>query len=251
MLDKLDERKSHSTNLFAIAALSTLLFLFIWHLGSEITQERSVMQNMTFFLEASHTMEKASDYLTSEARAFSVTQDVKHLNNFWTEVEIERRREDAVAIIVALNGDPNLLSLLQESKANSDALVETELASMRLVLEAKHQTVKNMPAPVAEYTLPESYASLSDAQKISQAQKMLFDKKYYDSKASIMGPLDVFRAAIEEGLARKAQDRNHVISMLLLLSKALAVAIVIIAYHCARSVPVKAPAKSKARPKRK
>ena len=174
MLDKLDERKSHSTKLFAIAALSTLLFLFIWHLGSTISQERSVMQNMTFFLEASHTMEKASDYLTSEARAFSVTQDVKHLNNFWTEVEIERRREDAVAVIVALNGDPNLLSLLQESKANSDALVETELASMRLVLEAKHQSVKNMPAAIADYTLPESYASLSDAQKIIQAQKMLF-----------------------------------------------------------------------------
>ncbi len=251
MLDKIADRKTHATKLFTIAALSTLLFLFIWHLGSAITYERRITQNMLFFLEASHTMEKASDYLTAEARAFSVTQDVNHLNNYWAEVNTERRRDSAVSVIVSLSGDEKLLTLLQESKANSDALIETELTSMRLIMEAKHTSVKNMPVSVAEFTLPEKYVSMSDAQKIKQAQLMLFDKKYYDSKASIMSPLGVFRAIVEEDLVAQVKSSNHAISILLLLSKALAVAVVVIAYHCARAVPVKVFSKPKSRPKKK
>jgi methyl-accepting chemotaxis protein len=251
MLENIEDRKNHATKLFAVAVLASLLFLFIWHIGTAITQERRLMQNMTFYLEASHTMEKASDYLTSEARAFSVTQDVRHLKNFWVEVEAERRREGAVEVIVAFSGHGNLLSLLQESKMHSDALVETELTSMRLVLEAKHVKVDNMPTAVAEYTLPDSYKELDDAEKIKEAQKILFDNKYYESKAAIMAPLDVFRAVVEEDLAMQGQNYSHTISSLLLLSKALAVAVVVIAYHCARAVPLKAPAKPKARAKKK
>lgn len=251
MLDKTEDRKIHGTKLFSIAVLASLLLLFIWHIGSTLKSERIHSRNMVFFLQASNSLGNASDYLTAEARAFSVTQDIKHLNNFWAEVEVERRRDAAIATLVALNGNEKLLTLLVESKANSDALIKTELESMRLVLEAKNVPVNQMPQSVAEYILPESARNLDAADKIKRAQKMLFDQKYYDAKAAIMGPLEVFGAMVKNDLSSDVESHIKSVATLLLLCKALAIAVAIFSYNCATAVPIKLLTKPKSRAKKK
>ena len=202
--------------------LSILLLLSAWHLNQNINRERLDYRNAIQFVEASATLGKASDYLTAEARAFSVTQNVKHLNNYWNEVNATKRRDGAVDTLKRLNGDQALLDLLVKSKANSDALIQTELQSMRAVMEASGTPVAEMPQPVAQYTLPEEVKKLSKQGKIEHAQKIMFDQKYYDDKRSIMDPLSAFTAlvdkSIEEQLIEQKNNVSHLVMTIMGLS---------------------------------
>tara|TARA_B100001989_G_C24551179_1_gene474930 strand:- start:5072 stop:5821 length:750 start_codon:yes stop_codon:yes gene_type:complete len=240
---------SMRTQAFLTAALSFVLLLTLFQLKQKTAQQRLDYQNAVYFVEANAKLAKGSDYLTSEARAFSVTKKIEHLNNFWNEVNVTKRRDAAVATLKELNGDEALLSLLVESKANSDALIQTELTSMRAVLEAIEVPVSNMPKPVADYTLPAKVSAMSKAEKINYAQQILFDKKYYADKRSIMAPLEKFQKLIASSMEANRLSQSGQTTASLYIAKALTVLLVILGVNMARLSSLNARKSPQARKK--
>lgn len=217
---------NHIVQASIATSLSMLLFLSAWHLSQSMHREHVDYQNAIEFVEASAALGKASDYLTAEARAFSVTQKAKHLNNFWNEVNTTKRRDASVATLKKLNGDQKLLDLLVQSKANSDALIQTELESMRAVMEATGVPVAEMPKPIAQYALPEAVKKLTKQGKIEHAQKILFDQKYYDNKRSIMDPLKRFTTLMDKSIQDQVIEQKNNVSHLVVSIKVLSIMLV-------------------------
>lgn len=130
--------KQSTINLFMSGTFLTMVILLAastYHLKqANLTYEQAVIKQATF-KQLGLDLAAASDYLTDEARKFSVTTDIKHLHNFWREINSTRTRDKVLEQLKILQASPAEFALLDLAKQNSDALVATETRSMRLVLE--------------------------------------------------------------------------------------------------------------------
>lgn len=189
------------------AAILTVLFLLLGtgiYLISQSTNalEKSYERQKTY-ISLGQQVANASDYLTRQARLFAVTHNQKYLENYWTEVNETQRRKRAIDKLKASGASSKELQYLKQAKENSDALVETEVRSMRLVLEAEGVPGSEMPAPVAKASLSEEDRALSAAEKQTKARQLMFSDQYLAAKERIITPTKKFRKAIE---SRAAQE---------------------------------------------
>ncbi len=211
------------TNIYFLLITSIILIfissILIFKLNNFILEERIDNNQEIEFIEAGAALAKASDYLTSQARAFSVTGDPRYLENYWHEVNIVKRRDAAIETLERLSSDSDLINLLTQSKRNSDALIQTQLESMRSVLEAYHVPENLMPSPINTFKLSSKIQSLSPQEKILSAQSILYDKKYNSDKQSIMLPLDTFKRLVNQNFETKIRDGQKKVTIYVILIK--------------------------------
>ena len=176
----------------ALLVFSILSLALNLQLNRMITTERLVHKDKIEMSAMGYLLAEKSDFLTSQARNFSVTADPEHLMLYWDEVDLHQQRDYAVERLEQLSGEKSETALLAKSKANSDALILTEIKSMRLVLDAHQVPEELMPAPVRRYILTADEKALTPNQKMILAQHILFDDTYLQNKKSIMDPIDEF-----------------------------------------------------------
>ncbi len=182
---------------------SLLNIFLIVKLNKNIDIEREVYTDKVEMVSLAYLLKSKSDFLTSEARNFAVTANPKHLMNYWDEVDVKRGRDFAVSRLEQLSAKKEEIALMELSKRNSDALVLTEMHSMKLVLDAYSVPIQLMPVHVQKYILPEYEKKMTSNEKLLLAQEILFNKKYYDDKKLIMGPATEFKNKL---IARKNQE---------------------------------------------
>jgi hypothetical protein len=219
-------KKAPYTILTIMILLLCISSYCLWTISTETTKERTNYHDEIIFLQAGEQLAKASDYLTAEARAFSVTGDPRHLENYWHEVNTKKQRNLAIATLESLNSDNNLNNLLIQSKRNSDALIQTELQSMRAVLEAYKVPDDLMPPPIDQFSLPHNVEILDAQKKILSAQKILYDKQYYLDKQSIMAPIAAFNKLAFTHIEKKISNANKKIDTFVLTLKILLIALI-------------------------
>ena len=164
--------------------------LFICTLDFESYFKRySEISNQTADISrASLILQEASDYLTEEARLFVITRDVKHLENYFTEVEVTRRRENAVEMLRENNSLSSAFEYLEKALEESKKLEEEEYYSMRLMVEGLHllddESFK-CPQQVLDVKLDPRDAELTDDYKQGKAWLVLFSQSYLTNKKII------------------------------------------------------------------
>lgn len=163
----------------------------------------------------------ASDLLTGEARAYSVTGDRAHLDAYWAEITTTKTRDRVLARMKELGVPPELLDLLAEAKAKSDALVTTETRSQRLMLEATGVDRADMPGPVADFTLSAEDGALSTSAKKATSARIMFDAQYTADKALIMEPVGRFQTQLDEqsadSVARADEQLDATVTRMIIL----------------------------------
>ena len=137
--------------------------------------------------EAASSLLSASDYLTEEARCYVVLGDREHLNNYFTEAEVTKRRDEAIKIMEERVPDSAALYALKLAMNASMSLMNREYYSMMLVLSAQGDT--DIPKAMQDVTLSTEDAALSPDEKMHLAQKMMHDKDYYLQKNVIRNDL--------------------------------------------------------------
>lgn len=80
---------------------------------------------------------KASDTLTEQARLAASTGEVKYIDAYFQEAEVERNREQALEAIASYEGYEEAVTLLEKSMQDSRELMETEYYAMRLTEEVQ------------------------------------------------------------------------------------------------------------------
>jgi methyl-accepting chemotaxis protein len=197
----------------AFAVLAILLGGGVYYAHSAVTREQDAVERQAEFKQLGITLADASDLLTDEARKYAVTSDPAHLNAYWREIDVTKTRDRVLQRLRALGAKQDEFDLIALAKKNSDALVNTESRSQRLVLEAGRVAEAGMPAAIAGYELSPADTALSPAQKRRTAARIMFDRRYAADKAIIMAPIAKFqtlmngRAAAAVAEARTATGR--------------------------------------------
>jgi methyl-accepting chemotaxis protein len=185
-----------------IAVIGVGLVFGVTSMNRSVRREQDAMQRQAEFKQLGLTLAQASDFLTDEARKYSVTADRAHLDAYWHEIDVTKRREKVVAKLKSLGAPQAELDLIAEAKANSDALVATESRSQRLVLEASGVAEAAMPPAIAAFPLEPADEALPREAKLTLASKIMFDGKYEADKAVIVAPVQKFQKMMNSRAAR-------------------------------------------------
>lgn len=201
--------------------ISILLGSSILFMSSSLKDEQNAEKRRTDFKQLGIDLANASDYLTNEARKYAVTRDEIHMNKYWKEINVTKTRDNVISRLGELNSPSEEMALLAKAKKNSDALVETERRSMRLVLDALRVSEEKMPFEVASFHLSAEDQKLSTEDKLAKARDIMFDEKYDIDKRSIMNPIAKFqqimnaRLEAELEIARNATSRAAILQAIL------------------------------------
>ena len=133
--------------------------------------------------ERASTLMVASDYLTEQVQCYAVIGKRVYLDNYLTEAFETRRREKAINAMEEVLPDSSALYELKDSMRHSEALMQREYYSMKLVLEAQGDT--DVPEVLQGITLTEEDALLSPEEKMELAKSMVHDNEYYFQKSEV------------------------------------------------------------------
>lgn len=215
---------------FLIAAL---LIGSIVYMRSSIETEQAAEQRRTEFKQLGMDLADASDYLTDEARKYAITTDIVHLQRYWEEINNTQTRDKVIIKLKELESPEQELELLAKAKQHSDALVNTERQSMRLVLEALQEPETSMVPEVASYELTQAEKNLGSREKLDKAREIMFDAGYDAHKKEIMEPIARFQEVMNDRLeneleaARGATSNAAVVQIVLALIIICAIALLI------------------------
>jgi methyl-accepting chemotaxis protein len=204
----------------AFLVMALLLGGSVYYLDRAIQEEQNAVARQAEFKQLGIDLADASDYLTDEARKFAVTSDIKHLKNYWQEIEVTKTRDNVLTSLKELNAPQKELDLLALAKKNSDALVATETRSMRLMLEALGVSESSMHTAVAAWKLNSEDKALSAEKKMKVAREIMFDAQYDADKSIIMGPIADFQEMMNTRAAREvqtAQRKTQTATMILIV----------------------------------
>lgn len=134
-------------------------------------------------IEAAHQLTDASDYLTECVQRFTISGDLKFLDEYFTEAFESNRREEAISIMERNESTGSALEELKEAMDESVSLMDLEYYAMKLVIEAKGYT--DYPDVLKEVVLSEEDMALSPDEKIRRATELVLNDEYYDRKDSI------------------------------------------------------------------
>ncbi len=213
--------------------IAVLLIGSIVYMRSSIQSEQAAERRRTEFKQLGMDLADASDYLTDEARKYAITTDTIHLRRYWEEINNTQTRDKVILKLRELESSEEELELLAQAKMHSDALVNTERRSMRLVLEALNVQEKDMAPEVASYNLDSADKTLGNSDKLNKAREIMFDAQYDSDKRDIMNPIAQFQkvmnARLENELeaARNATSKAAVVQIVLALIIICSIAVLI------------------------
>jgi diguanylate cyclase (GGDEF)-like protein/PAS domain S-box-containing protein len=140
-------------------------------------------------------MNRASDYLTDQARAYVVTNEAGSLALYEDEVAAGRRREQVLAKASRLRLPEAEQAALLRAKLESDLLVARDTRAMRLAAEARGLAEDgNFPAAV---DLSSADRGLAGPAKLALARKLVFGTEYWAHKREIRKAVEDFRVLSE------------------------------------------------------
>lgn len=222
---------------FILGVFILIAILLIWsiaYMRTSIQTEQAAEKRRTEFKQLGIDLADASDYLTDEARKYSITTDIVHLQKYWEEINNTQTRDKVILKLKELDSPKEELELLAQAKQYSDALVDTERRSMRLVLEALNVPEYEMVNEVATFSLSPADKNLSKDEKLAKAIEIMFDAKYDADKKNIMDPIAKFQEIMNTRLeseletTRKATAQATTMQIILSIIIICAIAMLII-----------------------
>jgi diguanylate cyclase (GGDEF)-like protein len=163
--------------------LIVLLLLLTFYLSAVYSRLSEETDRYIRLQNAVHEMMEASDYLTENTQQFTQSGDLELLEAYFKEVNDDRRREEALAILAEDAKAVRAYEDLQLAVNGSVKLMNREYYAMKLVLEANG--VREYPDELRAVTLLPHDAVLLPEEKISLARSMVLDEQYYAQKDQI------------------------------------------------------------------
>jgi methyl-accepting chemotaxis protein len=177
-----------------------------WMAYRQVEAERVATARQMEFKQLGLDLAAASDFLTNEARLYSVFGEQSHYDAYWKEVKETKTRDRVVARLKELGAPQSELDLIEQAKNNSDALIATEDAAMKAVA----------------------------AKDLAAAQKLMFGAQYDIDKARIVKPLNAFQTQMNARAEREvaeAQDHAGLMQLIAAIVSVLTASVAIAAMY--------------------
>ena len=157
--------------------------------------------------QAANDLMSASDYLTEEVQCFTVIGDRIHMENYFTEADVTRRREHAIQVMEEAIPDSPALADLKAGMAESLSLMDREYYAMRLMLDAAGDT--DVPEALKQAALSDEDRALTPEEKILLAQRMTHDAGYYAQKSRIRNNMSRCIGALQASIQSTQQQMEY------------------------------------------
>lgn len=213
-----EERKrltrQSKTGIFSIIMvfLSCVLYgVLIYAVLLTSRQYESMLSAMNDYIsceEDAMMVSDASGYLTDQVHHYVVELDYSHLEAYFTEANVTRRRERALENLGDF-ADEEALDALKRALERSNELMKTEIYAMRLVAEAQEGDLSSFPREVQDMPLSEEDRRLSPEEKIEKARRIVFDEDYHQAREDITEDVSRFLEGVIE-IARREQQKSMV-----------------------------------------
>ena len=132
-----------------------------------------------------------SDYLTEQMHLFVINLDPEYAKNYFAEVNVTRRRDQALEHLEDRAG-PRAERFLQTALELSNQLMEQETYAMRLAVEGGGLQLSTLPEEIQSAGLSEVHRNLSPEQKLDAAREMVFGPEYQAKKQLISSNVNYF-----------------------------------------------------------
>lgn len=156
-----------------------------------------------------------SDYLTERVRLYAVTSDIQYAQEYFTELNVTKRREKALEQLQDHNAGGQAEDYLQTALDNSNLLTKREIYSMKLISTANGYLSESLPKEVQSTELTPEDAALSAEEMLEKGRMMVFDEEYKTEKAAVMDNITRFTDSVTAGTWQKqagmAESLKHVI----------------------------------------
>jgi hypothetical protein len=178
-----------------------------------IAHERYVDTRETKILLLANEFVETLNSLAWSIREYAITMEPRYIQDYWHILEVEQKREHAMKGLHGLDIPKEEMRLLDLAQENANALVETEVRAMKLILLVFGVPVETMHPTIREYKLTGADIALSNKGKLNKAKEILFDDAYNESRNHALKPLSDFqkhmheRTLIEE--ARSYRKTNY------------------------------------------
>lgn len=170
--------------IFAIG-LCAMVLISSFKIKKEYDKMILAMNDYTECNKAINELKDASDFLTNQARLFSVNLDPIFVDNYFHEIQFSHRRETSLEIVQMSHRADATEANLSMAVKESMYLQKIEIYSMRLICDAVSFDFE-IPSVITQTELTPEDKALTSEQKIEKAKSILFDSHYLAAKDRIL-----------------------------------------------------------------
>lgn len=190
--------------------VSALMFVSTFRLSSSFRRVTETSEQQIELRKAARELMDASDYLTEKVQRFTVTADMRFVQEYFDEAFIAHHREEAISRMSTGTASEEALKVLKDAMKESLALMNTEYYAMKLVIEAKGYT--EYPELLQSIELSDSDKALSPQEKMRLATEMVLNDEYYNHKYLIRENMTISLDELEKMAYDKDEDAMAALS---------------------------------------
>ena len=190
--------------------VSALMFVSTFRLSSSFRRVTETSEQQIELRKAARELMDASDYLTEKVQRFTVTADMRFVQEYFDEAFIAHHREEAISRMSTGTASEEALKVLEDAMKESLALMNTEYYAMKLVIEAKGYT--EYPELLQSIELSDSDKALSPQEKMRLATEMVLNDEYYNHKYLIRENMTISLDELEKMAYDKDEDAMAALS---------------------------------------
>lgn len=190
--------------------VSVLMFVSTFRLSSSFRRVTETSEQQIELRKAARELMDASDYLTEKVQRFTVTADMRFVQEYFDEAFIAHHREEAISRMSTGTASEEALKVLKDAMKESLALMNTEYYAMKLVIEAKGYT--DYPELLQSIELSDSDKALSPQEKMRLATEMVLNDEYYNHKYLIRENMTISLDELEKMAYDKDEDAMAALS---------------------------------------
>ena len=207
--------------------ISLLLIRATYRTSDGYVRVNGATENYIAWEQSASSIRDATDYLTEQARGFVMTGEKRYVENYFSEVNVQRRRESAMEELRD-TGSPESYAMLEDAIRQSQEQMSLEYYAMRLAVSAYGYDLSDFPAEVRGTALLSRDAVLSRAEKQERARQLVLDDDYLEKKAAIDEDLRDYLAVLEEETEIQQREAAGKMRQLLEAQRFLIVALIMI-----------------------
>ena len=184
-------------------------------------------------------LENASDYLTEQVRYYSINYKKVHLDNYFDEAFISKRRENALNSIKDKFSDTEPYKMLSTAMDKSIGLMVLEYHSMKLISVANGYDLNTLPEQVKSYELSTEELALSSDEMIHKAQELVFGDEYNEVKQDIKANVNSCIDKLDEMLRNNVSNSSEALKRILIVQQAVMLVLIIFLVYLFLSIYIK------------
>ena len=196
-------RTVNSCLIIGAVIMSGLMFFSTFRLSGSFRRVTEASEQQIELRKAARELMDASDYLTEKVQRFTVTADMRFVDEYFSEAFTAHHREEAISRMSSGTASEEALDVLKDAMQESEELMNTEYYAMKLVIEAEGYT--DYPELLKSIELSEEDMALAPQEKMRLATELVLNDEYYRQKYLIR---ENMQSSLDE-LEKMAYDKDR------------------------------------------